>query len=134
MTYDSSLEELVRGPETCTFQQCTFYVPAVTHTVDILNHIDISKSQWHLFNNYVILYTLKFFKTVAPLLLSCVREMGALRFPYPQKGPVRLDTGPLSYHKISNAPVLCFYLHIYIYCWRTLNLSKKFISFRICLY
>ncbi len=30
--------------------------------------------------------------------------------------------------------MLYFYLHIYIYCWRTLNLSKKFISFRICLY
>ena len=79
MTYDSSLKELVRGPKPSLFQQCTFYVPAVTHTVDILNHIDISKSQWHLFNNYVILYTLKFFKTVAPLLLSCVREMRVLR-------------------------------------------------------
>ena len=123
MTYDSFLKELVRAPKPALFQQCTFYVPAVTHTVDILNHIDISKSQWHLFNNYVILYTLKFFKAVAPLLLSCIREMGALRFPYPRR-PVRLDTGPLSYHKISNAPVLYFYLHIYIYCWRTLNSSK----------
>lgn len=85
MTYYSFLKELVRDPETCTFQQCTFYVPTVTHTVDILNHIDISKSQWHLFNNYVILYILKFFKAVAPLLLSCIREMGALRFPYPRR-------------------------------------------------
>lgn len=85
MTYDSSLKELVRGPKPALFQQYTFYVPAATHTVDILNHIDISKSQWHLFNNYVILYTLKFFKAVAPLLLSCIREMGALRFPYPRR-------------------------------------------------
>ena len=133
MTCDSSLEELVRGSETCTFQQRTFYVLAVTHTVDILNHIDISKSQWHLFNNYVILCTLKFFKAVAPLLLVALERWECPDF-LTHEGPVRLDTGPLSYHKISNAPVLYFYLHIYIYCWRTLNLSKKFISFRICLY
>lgn len=85
MTYDSSLKELVGARNLHFFQQCTFYIPAVTHTVDILNHIDISKSQWHLFNNYVILCTLKFCKAVAPLLLSCVREMGVLRFPYPRR-------------------------------------------------
>lgn len=133
MTYDSFLKELVRAPKPALFQQCTFYVPAVTHTADILNHIDISKSQWHLFNNYVILYTLNFFKTVASLLLVALERWECSDF-LTHEGPVRLDAGPLSYHKISNAPVLYFYLHIYIYCWRTLNLSKKFIPFRICLY
>ena len=74
MTYDSSLKELVRGPKPALFQQYTLYIPAVTHTVDILNHIDISKSQWHLFNNYVILCTLKFCKAVAPLLLVALER------------------------------------------------------------
>lgn len=84
MTYDSFLKELVRDPETCTFSAVHLLRPCC-YTYRILNHIDISKSQWHLFNNYVILYTLKFFNAVAPLLLSCVREMGALRFPYPRR-------------------------------------------------
>ena len=133
MTYDSSLKELVRDPETCTFSAVHLLRPCCYTYRRHINHIDISKSQWHLFNNYVILYTLNFFKTVASLLLVALERWECSDF-LTHEGPVRLDTGPLSYHKISNAPVFYFYLHIYIYCWRTLNLSKKFISFRICLY
>lgn len=127
MTYDSSLEELVRGPETCTFQQCTFYVPAVTHTVDILNHIDISKSQWHLFNNYVILCTLKFFKAVAPLLLSCVREMRVSDL-LTCEGPVCYVRVLYHVTKLNMSDTLLLSVSL-LCCWQAASAFKKILYF-----
>ena len=55
----------------------------------------------------VILFSLKFFKTVAPLLLSCVREMGVLRSLYPRR------TCTFRYRSVS-------YTHLDVYKRQTL--------------